>query len=153
MSGNFTHSAAKIVQQALVNRAIGTPPVSNGSWPIFVSNLPDTPDNLIVVSRGVDDFHGRVQVTGQVQLHFGIQVRIRATDEETANAKLKQILDAFDTHPTCIYREAVTIAGITYCIQTINRTPLLVGPMTEPGVSKRQVVFVNALADIIQITP
>lgn len=152
---NLTHSAAKIVQQALINRAIGIAPGTNGNWPIYVSNLPDSPDNLIVCSRGVDRFDGRTQPDGEIQVHHAVQIRIRAQDEETANVKMKAILDVLDNKDNSgFYHEVVTIAGtlpVVYCIHSTSRIPLLIGPFSEPGVSKRQVVFINALAHIVQL--
>lgn len=139
MSNYF--SLPEIARRLLIDKNGGTE--LNGSWPIYVGFLPDSPAQAIVIydTAGLPD--GRIMQGSKIE-HPGLQIRIRAGTYSVAAARanvLKNIVDA-------IRRESVDMDGeTTYLIENISRvgTPINLGPEDETGSNRRFNFTLNAV--------
>ena len=121
----MNHTPADIVRHLLVELAHGTLPSSSGSWPIFAHNLPDTPDNAVVVYDTQGVLEGRSGADGGVMdEHPGIQVRVRSSAVNTGNIKAEAIAEALDQN---VLNYGITItnttgtATTTYTVHAVTR--------------------------------
>ncbi len=140
-------SPARVIAHYLVNRGVCTlaqPGVAADTWPVSWSGEADKPNNVVTVYNTAGVKHGRLMPSGKVQKHFGIQVRVRGTTEEVAQAKLSTIMTLFDEQTV---RWVVLLAGKEYLIHSINAVgePM---PLGKPGGSKRNVFTMNYLTSI-----
>lgn len=156
MSGPLNHSPAEILLEALVDLAKGTDPSSSqgvSDWPVFVSIMPDNPDNVIMITdvAGTDD--GRFMIDGERQQHYGITVTVRSQTQNVAFARANSIMVALDES---INRTSVTIGSDTYRIQSVSTRPgpIDAGPEQSASQStlgsKRRLFTVNAVVDLKQ---
>lgn len=121
----MSHSPAKIIQKLLIAEEYGVVPGPDAVWPIFHSNLPDTPDtqnNAICVYDMAGVMDGRVQKTRDSVEHPGIQVRVRGVNQDQAYTKIREVLPILDN----ILREAITIDGVSYLVQAVTRVGTIV---------------------------
>lgn len=154
----FLHSPAQIIQQVLIDLAVGTDPepwedeeaaVALGdaaAWPVFSVSEPSRPDNVITVYDTSPQFDGSAMVTGETWFHYGFQVRIRAALHQSGFAKMNAIHKALDED---VYNRVVTLPDddTQYLIQSISGTmPLVIGK--ETPASKRDLFTINGLATI-----
>lgn len=119
----LTHSPADVVRWLLVRLALGTDYRNASTWPVYAAAEPPAPDNVITVydTAGTDD--GSEMIGGELQGHYGFQVRVRALDHPTGWNKINTIratlaegvpasgqvgtlvvIDNPSTLPTCHYR-------------------------------------------------
>lgn len=118
MPGNLDHSPADILRHLLINISQGTLPTDNLTWPVYTSQQPDKPDNLITTLDFPGPHQGRAQVDGEVQERHGVTVRVRAANHVTGYLKARQIAIALDQQ---VYRETVTIDTIGYTVHAVSR--------------------------------
>lgn len=87
----LSHSPADIVRWLLVDLGLGTDYRDRSTWPVYCAHESEKPDNVITVydTAGTDD--GSVMVGGELQGHYGFQVRVRATDHPTGWDKINTI--------------------------------------------------------------
>ena len=141
LSSSMLNSPAEILRASLIVGSLGvlisTSPT--GAWPIFVSHMPDTPDNVMCVydTAGIKD--GRLMRTGRTIKHHGWQVRVRAIEYDDGFVKIVMVADWLDT----VLRETIVISGITYVIQSITQTsgPFAIGQ--EPEAKRREAFTLN----------
>lgn len=147
MSGSLRHPPARIIQQLLVDLGLG---VDNpdGTWPIFVNHMPDSPDNAIAVYDTDGKQFGRNSNEGERQEHYGIQIKVRQDRvDETVQRKIDAIKVAVDE---TIYREDVTISSRTYLVQAFTRTSNVLQLGLEP-VSRRRLYTINGTVSLWEI--
>ncbi|MCK9568737.1 minor capsid protein [Candidatus Pacearchaeota archaeon] len=149
MSGSLTHTPANVLQYLMVDLGLGTLPTSSGNWPIYNANEPDTPDNCITLRDVAGVTHGREQITGVIQEHEGIQIRIRSTDHATGWTKANAIKVALDSS---IAMNSVSITTSTYMVHAVTRKsgPFDIG--TESPSSKRRLFTINAVVSLRQVS-
>lgn len=144
---SMDHSPEEIIRAALLKLGIVNAEDS-ASWPGFVSLEPDSPDNAVTVygTEGTDS--GRTMNDGKRLVHFGFQVRIRASSFATGWAKVRAIRDGMDES---IRNLEVKIGTAWYLIAAVSRTgePIPLG--FAPG-SKRRLWTINAKAAIRRIS-
>lgn len=149
MTGSLTHSPADVVRQLLIDLGHGTIPSGGGSWPVFVSQEPNSPDSVITVYDTTERQDGRTMVDGERQEHEGIQVRIRDPDHAGGYTKAHAIAIALDTFasPT-----SVTIGSSVYQLWAATRVsgPIALGKETPN--SKRNLFTINATVTLRQTT-
>lgn len=150
MSGSMPDSPEDVTRFALIARGLGTRPSTAGVWPIYAEYLPDgegVPDNLICVYGSKPKMQGRIQATGEMQLHFGIQILLRVLNPsagKTLMNTIQQDLDTFFnntqvTHP---------ISTHVYLIHAFTRTTGVLSLGKESPNSQRSLFSINALASI-----
>lgn len=81
-----------------------------GDWPVYVGNLPDLPDNVIVLSDSGSFLKGRSHKTGFTNHVPSIQVRVRGVggpnSYRNARAKLSEVMNLLETQ---LSRALVTV--------------------------------------------
>lgn len=97
MSDLLYHSAAHIVRDAIAGLGGGTFPADNKSWPMFINNEPDRPDNCITVYDTRRYYQHRMMRGGDVDEAFGIQIRVRASTVFLGANKVNSLAKIVDT--------------------------------------------------------
>ena len=133
-------SAAQVIYQLLLDLVLAEE--SDGSWPIFISFLPDLPHVMLAVydTAGIED--GRIMDGPKIE-HHGIQVSVRTPLYLDGLRKARAIADAFDDQ----LRTIVDVeSDTTYTIQNISRqgTILSVGVDEQDG-QRRHYFTINAV--------
>ncbi len=154
MTGSLTFSQADVIAQLLIDLGIGTDPTANGDWPIYVSEEPNEPDNVITVFATVGTQDGRTMIDGEVQEHEGIQIRVRSAGYDTGNRKADELKIAIDQ---TIERDTVQVASVIgtgtldYFVQAVSRVsgPLSLGK--ETPTSHRNVFTINAIVALREV--
>lgn len=141
MTGPANHTPAQIVRQLIIDLSLGS---ASGTWPVYHSSHPDTPDDSICVYTTVGQGDGRVQ-QGETQEHDGIQVRVRGVSDAVAFARAKAIAEAFDNS---VLRTSVTVESSTYLVQTMNRLDQILPLGRDSPSSNRRLYTFNALTHI-----
>jgi hypothetical protein len=139
-------NAARIVQAWLISEGLGTAVATNGAWPVFVYNRPDTPDAVLVVYNTGADSDGTIQRTGESVLHETVQVYLRATTDDPVYVKGLAIQAAMDS----VRGTLVSYGGNTYKIHSFR----LVTPLTflgEEEKNKRRQYFINGRLTITEV--
>lgn len=107
----LTASKAEVIQQLLIDASLGVVWTSRTNnkpteWRVHISREPTEPDRVITVYDTVGILDGRFQETGEVQEHYGIQIRVRSNDYDTGHRKIQAIADYFDE---TLYNASVTV--------------------------------------------
>jgi len=147
MSGSLTHSPADVIRQLLIDLGLGTTPTDEGSWPIFVSNEPDAPDNAIAITDTAGKLDGRIQNDGELGIHHGFQVRIRAATRAAGYAKANALAVGMDE---LVAYDTVTVSSTTYIVHAITRTGDILFLGKEVDASKRFLFTINAVTALRQ---
>ena len=138
MSGTLPHEVSRIIQQLLINLGHVTDPSgvylsSDSTWPAFVGNMQDIPDNCLVLSDNEGQLEGRTFVDPMLFQKHGLQVRVRANGPSDGYIKLNSVFNAL----VPLTRVDVTLdvegggtATVTYTIQSVqHRGPIIrMGP-------------------------
>ena len=89
MSGQLSHTPSQVIRQFLIDQSLGTDGGSN--WPVYAVQQMDSPDNCIIVLDQQGVGRGRLQVSGEIQEMYGVQIVIRSSDGQTGWAKADAI--------------------------------------------------------------
>ncbi len=146
------HSQCQIVRKLLIDNSFGVEPVADAVWPIYFGSLPDgdaVADNAICVYDQVGIKDGRFMRTGEVLVHEGFMVRVRAISGgyQAAQKKAKQIAHFLDT----ILRQAITVESTDYIIQSITRFGDVLWAGKEPTSKRRDFFTVNCTITIREV--
>jgi len=147
MSGSLNHSPAYILANYLVDAGLTT---FGGTWPVYIGKEPDTPDDCVTIYDTDGRIQGRTHYDGEMQEHYGIQVRVRSAPHRIVEGyrKCKSILQNFDTE---VLRTLVVIGSSTYKIQAITRQSDVIPLGDESPSSRRYVQVANALVSLVQL--
>lgn len=144
------HSPADVCRWALIRVGVGTDPTASplGSWPIYASKEPDAPDNVITLydTAGQDD--GRSMVDGELQEHYGIQVRFRAQDEPTGRQKAEAVRKAM---AESIYYTNLAVGAYRYLVHCFGPIGNVIGLGEDLRSSKRRLFTVNAMVSLRRV--
>lgn len=138
------YSPADVVRWLLVALGQGTDPSAQGSWPVFATNEPPSPDEVITVYDTSPQEDGRNQVDGVAQTHHGIQVRVRAKDHNRGYARAHALKACLDQS---VLNNTVHVGGITYTVYAVSGASLLYLGKDTP-VSKRSLFTINAYVSL-----
>ena len=139
----MNHSPAEILRQLLIDQGLGT---SSSAWPVFVNNMPETPDNCISINDTESVESRRNPVTGDTAVVHGVQVMVRGGTFPLARAKVLAIHEALDRD---VLRTAVAVAGTGYVVQAVSRIGAGI-PLGTDGASKRHLWSINARMTVLQ---
>lgn len=90
---------AQIIRSCLIDFGLVTYPIKPpGTWPCYAFSMPDGPDDAICVYDVVGKLFGRGARTGKNNVHPGVQVTVRGSDELQGYLKAQNIANAFDTN-------------------------------------------------------
>lgn len=145
MGAALQHSVGRILSDLLINGDQGTIPADGEDWPTFHSWHPPEPNNLVCVYVTSPDIHGRQMIDGEVQEHHGFQVKVRAEDNDTGDAKA-QAIDRFLT--TTVKRTLVTIGGQGYIIHAVTRRSGILPIGRDPAESQLDLFTINYVVSI-----
>jgi len=144
--GVLNHSPADVLRTVLIALGLGTSPDAGGSWPMFVAEEPNTPDNVITVFDAVGRQQGRTQFDGEVQEHHGFQVRVRARDHVTGYTRARLIATTMDT---TLYQNMAAVGANSY-LHSASRNGDVIPLGKEPN-TKRKLFIINAVASLRQL--
>lgn len=147
-TNQLTHSPADIVRWTLIDLTVGTDPSTGAAWPIFCDGEGDTPDNAITVYNTSGIVEGEVHYNGEVQEHYGIQFRVRATKPTVAWPKINELMLACDQQ---VNNNIITVDGTQYYVECITRKGTVLALGKESPTSKRFVYTLNATVSLRQI--
>lgn len=155
MPGLMNHSPADVVRRLLVDLGLGSyPAIPTSSWPIYSSEEPQTPDNVITVFDTVGRRQGRMMIDGAVEEHHGFQIRVRSADDRTGAVKARTIADTIDKE---VYRRWVTVDSTTYQVHSLDRSSDVISLGRERGEggkdkkpSQRRIFTINGTAHIVK---
>ncbi len=150
MAGLLANSPAEIIANLLVNKAYGTDPSLNQTWPIEVADEPDSPDNVITIYDTGSISSGRSMVDGQQLEHYSIQIRVRSQTHPVGWTKINQIAKGMDEN---IYLDTVTIGSNVYKVHAISRRGGIFPLGKEYPQSQRSLFVVTGQCSIRQISP
>lgn len=142
MSGRIPDLPSDIVAAIIVNRGWG----SSGdlsplqSWPVFVEDEQNDPDNCITVYTVGSNGSGRV-MQGETIEQQTFQVRVRSQNPSDGWSKLNEIADGFDKQ---VYYMSITIGGNNYLVHSINRRGGIISLGKEYPESLRSLFTLNA---------
>jgi len=150
----LVHSPAAIIRELIDNLRLGVVPseddttIDDWEWPVFVSQEPDRPDNCVTVYTTEIIHQGRHHTDGSLALRRGVQVRVRATDDQQVFEKIEEIAVAFDED---VLIKRITISQNSYSIHAITRTsgPIALGK--QPG-TKRDIYTLNVTFSVRLLT-
>lgn len=145
---NLSNSPAEILTKCLIDLAVGTLPTTNGSWPIYYSHEPNTPDNAITVYDTTSKIDGRAMPTGEVYEHFGLLFRVRSARFQPGYVKAYTLATALSE---TIRQTEVVIDANTFLIHSVSRVsgPIHIGRET-PG-SVRELFTLNVIIALTQL--
>ncbi len=165
-NSDFDHTPADVLRWLLIQVGVATDPHLNPlqAWPCWHGKQPDSldnslPDNVVTTldTEGHDD--GRL-MTGEICMHYGFQLVLRAADEPTGKAQMRLIRKtlAEGTSPSSpLWNIIVTVPvtpeniGGTYLVPAIAHIGPTLGPFWEQPSSKRNLFTVNATLTLAQI--
>jgi hypothetical protein len=124
MSVTLEHSPADILREALVSLGVITDPdVSPGAaWPAFVAGEPSSPDNVITLFDTTPQADGRSMIDGEVDYHYGIQIRVRSTTHPIGYQKAEALRRAM---AESLYNRPVNLQSATYLVRCVTGLSIL----------------------------
>lgn len=144
------HSAADIVRQLFVDIGYLSDPDARplGEWPAYARKEPTKPDDCVTVYNTEGVNVGRIQIDGEEEGWWGIQVRVRGRDSRVAWRKASRLWYAMTSE---IYDRTVRLETTRYVVGAflqVNK-PLDVGEAAPD--SACWIVTVNSLVSIYTI--
>ncbi len=155
MSGPLTHSPADVVRTLLIDLSLATAPSASGSWPAYVDQEPDAPDNVITVTDSAGIRQGRFMADGEVQEKHGFQIRIRSNDHYEGYEKSRDIAVALDESVNLTTVSVGDDAGTgsdSYLIQCISGRGSILRLGKDTPRTKLNLFTINALVTLKQTT-
>lgn len=143
----MNHSPAHITSRLLIEKGVGVLPPDVSSWPVYTNREPSAPDNVISTYTTVGTDQGRTNVDGELQSFYGIQVRVRAVDDQVGWVKSDEIRRVLSQE---VRNHVITISGSRYLIACYSRIGSII-PLGNEPTSKRVLFTINAQASIEEV--
>lgn len=145
----FAHSPADIIRRMIIDLGGATDPNAGSAWPCYWSQEPDMPDNCLTTYDTSGQFDASV-IGGEVQEHYGVQVRARcaANNANTGYVKLNAIATLLDE---TAFQEVVTIGGSRYLVHQVNRKGGIFSLGKEKPNSSRHLFTLNVLVSLTRL--
>jgi len=141
MPGILYHSAARIVQQLLIDLGLATDyDGADSAWPSFLGVEPPTPNNVLTLFDTEGRIQGRLMNDGEVQDKPGVQIRIRNESVVDGYVKGRAILNGLDTG---VERTSVIVDEDQYTVQSLTRTTDVLSLGLERGTGRRWLHTIN----------
>jgi len=139
-----TDTPAAILANYLTGLALMTVPSVEGSWPLYISHMPDQPDLAGAIYNTTPIKDGRAMQGGGIIQHYGVQIIIRSKDEETGWDKCNILTGQLSS----IHNAETILNGDTYTIHNISIMGGVNSLGMEPGTKRRYVFTMNFLTSI-----
>lgn len=151
MSSSLAHSPAEIVRQLIIDAGLGSDIGSNllplGPWPVYDASEPNEPDNCITVYDTLGHDDARLLLGGELQQHYGLQIRIRALSHPVGWVKGTAIRTFFSE---IVKTSNVTLESVSYLVWAITRIGQLSALGYDTSISKRRIFTLNCTTAIDQ---
>lgn len=134
-----TDSPASIIASYLVSQAIVTVPSADSDWPMWISFIADTPDNATGIYNTPSTKDGRILSSGSVIQHYGVEILLRATNEEVGWQKCNTIAGQLDS----IDNTQVVGTNNTYTVHNVTRIANINSIGLEQGTKRRNLFSMN----------
>lgn len=144
MTGILNHSPGDIIRNLLIDLGHGTFPSASGSYPVYVEEERDTPDNCLTVFSTAGVMQGRFMYDGVKEEKYGVQIRGRNASLSVGYTKLKTIADSMDQD---VRRAIVYIGSDKYIVHNVSRTTGVID-ISRASTTKRWVHVFNALVTV-----
>ena len=131
-----------IIRDLLINRSLGEVYNTPGTWPVFVANTPDSPDNCLTVFETTGVQNGREMIGGAYFEQKGLQILVRSNTYPVGDSKARDIAKDF-TETLSPYTLFQADSNEYYRIHNISKSsgPIPAGRETEA--SKRYLFTIN----------
>lgn len=140
-------SPASVLATYITGQTIMTAPSAGEDWPLFISNLLDTPNNLGIIYDTTPSKDGRYMGSGEVFQHYGIEILIRSVDYETGWVKCNEIAGNLDS----VTNTLVSKDDIVYKIHNVSRMGGVNSLGIEEGTKRRNMFSMNFMVSITKI--
>lgn len=117
-------SASLVLIAYLIGAGVLDDPAgSSPSWPVFRNHEPPKPDNCVTIKDAVGGIDART-LDGEVFEREGVQVRVRALDDQAGWAKARAIAAQLKR-----LGDTITVGSVTYTLQNVNQegSPFFLG--------------------------
>lgn len=133
------NTAAEVMRQLLIDIGMGSD--GGTDWPVYDSNEPNAPDNVITVydTMGMDD--GRSNLDGSLWAHLGAQVRVRSKGVAVGRSKAFAIRKALSQ----VNGRTVWIGSASYWITNVAKIGQVLALGTDKPGSSRNLFTLNVL--------
>lgn len=140
----MTHTAAKVVQQLLIQEGVGA---NSGDWRTFVHNVTDEGDRVLFVRDGPNRMDGINQRTGEPSQHYGVQVTSRSPVAETGAQKLLAVTKFLTEQAT---RKTVAVDSKNYLVHSVQLVSSVL-PLGQEEKNRRFLFSSNFAATIEEL--
>jgi len=135
-SDNLQHTPCFIVGSYLIAEEIVSLPSSSGNWPLYKSSMPIEADDACAIYDTTPIIDTRIRKT-YPNTHYGLQIKVRASDYETGKAKAFAILALLEM----IQNVSVEFDDYEYEIRTTRPTSGVISLGQEYQSTKRRYLF------------
>lgn len=141
MSGPLSHSVSQIIRQLLIDLGHGAD--GGTTWPVYETQAPNAPDNLITVHDSAGRDRGRFLFTGDIQETHGIQIDVRASVAQLARTRADQIKFGLsqNSHLAVVTVTDDEEAGTGNQSYTIYNVKWVSGPLFRPEEDTNRKLF------------
>jgi len=138
---------SEIIAQYMISTAsLFTTPSASGSWPLYLSSLPDginIDDDVAAIYDTSAYLQGK-HMGGSLDQRYGIQFMFRSVNHKTGYEKAKTIIDAVQN----IHNVDEVLGGNTFRIENISASSGVLSLGVEEGTKQRYLFSLNLLATI-----
>jgi len=143
-SDDLQHSPCYIVGSYLIANGIVSLPSLSDDWPLYKSSMPIEADDACAIYDTSPVVDKRISKS-YPNTHYGLQIKIRASDYETGKAKAKAILALLEV----IQNASVEFSDYEYEIRTARPVSGVIPLGQEYQTTKRRYLFtVNFISTI-----
>lgn len=121
------HAPGEVVRQLLIQLSVGSDGLDYTSWPVFVDQEPDNPDNCITIEEMIGGLDGKLGPSGEVVEHYGFHIMVRSARNQTGTHpqpgyrvgrnKIDEVCSTLD-EACCV---TVTIDSATYTVHAAHK--------------------------------
>lgn len=137
---------SSILRQFLDLYGLGSMPSASGTWPIFVTTLPDgrgVDDDCLAVLDTAGQKDGRI-MDGEVIMKRGVQILVRSKTNSSGWRKSEAVARRLDL----VRNESVTISTDTFKLLSITRRGDILQMGQEEGTKQRWLFSINCLVSL-----
>ena len=153
MPGSLSHAPSVVVQNLLIALGIGTRQSADGAWPVYATQEPTKPDEVITIYDTEGRTGNRDAPTKERPEYNGIQIRVRGQNYADGHTKAEAIAIALDSS---VFKTAVSVpdasgtGSTSYMVWMMRRIsgPLALGK--ESPTSRRDLFTINAEVSLRQ---
>jgi hypothetical protein len=141
MSSSLSHSPAEVIAQLLREA---------GYTSVYTKGEPSSPDSVITVkdTAGTDD--GRTMVDGELQQHYGVQVRVRSPEHPAGWLVTNNIRVLFSEG---VNQQVVTMGdGTRFLVWAVTNIGQILPIGKDTPRTKRDLFTLNATVPMREIT-